>query len=297
MNELTNTKTKVLLLLLLVAAGMGRAQELDGTRQWNVLFTKESTDIRFTVVFSFSDDDYVLYEGVQYKIMAAEEDDYTFDYGLLREDAGRLFFRKHSDWPMFEDEILLYDWTLSEGDTVFVQRGDEANGLVLSSIGDTIMNGVQRREFILSYLVNPDLKEKWIEDMGSELGFIFPGTKIQQEPYLDFTGESDLLCYHEEGELIWQNPSYKTCLINFENIQDNTEEPGVKVYPNPAKEKVTIDGIEVAEVQVYNALGQLVKTVRGTNEIDLSGLVEGVYLLRITDVDGRSHVARVAVKK
>ena len=74
MNELTNTKTKVLLLLLLVAAGMGRAQELDGTRQWNVLFTKESTDIRFTVVFSFSDDDYVLYEGVQYKIMAAEED-------------------------------------------------------------------------------------------------------------------------------------------------------------------------------------------------------------------------------
>ena len=53
MNELTNTKTKVLLLLLLVAAGMGRAQELDGTRQWNVLFTKESTDIRFTVVFSF----------------------------------------------------------------------------------------------------------------------------------------------------------------------------------------------------------------------------------------------------
>ena len=55
----------------------------------------------------------------------------------------------------------------------------------------------------------------------------------------------------------------------------------VLVYPNPAKEKVTIDGIEVAEVQVYNALGQIVKMVRGTNEIDLSGLVEGVYMLRI----------------
>ena len=297
MNELTNTKTKVLLLLLLVAAGMGRAQELDGTRQWNVLFTKESTDIRFTVVFSFSDDDYVLYEGVQYKIMAAEEDDYTFDYGLLREDAGRLFFRKHSDWPMFEDEILLYDWTLSEGDTVFVQRGDEANGLVLSSIGDTIMNGVQRREFILSYLVNPDLKEKWIEDMGSELGFIFPGTKIQQEPYLDFMGESDLLCYHEEGELIWQNPSYKTCLINFENIQDNTEEPGVKVYPNPANGVVRIEGVIANEVWVFNALGQLVKTVRGTNEIDVADLADGVYLVRIRDENGKSHAVRVMVKE
>jgi hypothetical protein len=37
--------------------------------------------------------------------------------------------------------------------------------------------------------------------------------------------------------------------------------------------------------------------VRGTNEIDLSGLVNGVYLLRVTDADGKNHVARVAVKE
>ncbi len=42
---------------------------------------------------------------------------------------------------------------------------------------------------------------------------------------------------------------------------------------------------------------QLVKTVRGTNEVDLSGLVEGVYLLRITDADGKSHTARLVVKE
>ena len=70
----------------------------------------------------------------------------------------------------------------------------------------------------------------------------------------------------------------------------------VAVYPNPATDRVVIEGIEAAEVRIYNTLGQVVKTVRGTNEIDLSGLVEGVYLLRITDVDGRSHAARVVVK-
>ena len=69
------------------------------------------------------------------------------------------------------------------------------------------------------------------------------------------------------------------------------------VYPNPAREKVTIEGLEASEVQVYNAFGQMVKTVRGTNEIDLSGLVDGVYLLRITDVDGRNNTARVLVKQ
>ena len=66
-------------------------------------------------------------------------------------------------------------------------------------------------------------------------------------------------------------------------------------YPNPAKEKVTINGIEAAEVQVYNALGQLVKTVRNSNEIGVEGLLEGVYLLRITDAKGVSQTERISV--
>ena len=67
------------------------------------------------------------------------------------------------------------------------------------------------------------------------------------------------------------------------------------VYPNPAKEKVTIDGIETAEVQVYNALGQVVKTVRNSNEINVSNLTEGVYLLRIMDAKGVSQTERITV--
>ena len=69
------------------------------------------------------------------------------------------------------------------------------------------------------------------------------------------------------------------------------------MFPNPANGKLLIEGIEADEVQIYNAHGQLVKTVRGMNEIDVSGLVDGAYLLHITDVDGRSHVTRVMVKE
>ena len=69
-----------------------------------------------------------------------------------------------------------------------------------------------------------------------------------------------------------------------------------QLYPNPAREKVTIEGIETSEVQVYNALGQMVKTVRGTNEIDVEGLAEGVYLLRITDTDGKVYTNKITVR-
>ena len=74
-------------------------------------------------------------------------------------------------------------------------------------------------------------------------------------------------------------------------------EGNLSVYPNPAKEKITIDGILLTEVQVYNTLGQVVKTMRGSNEINVSGLSEGVYLLQITDADGKIYTDRVVVKE
>ena len=76
-----------------------------------------------------------------------------------------------------------------------------------------------------------------------------------------------------------------------------TKDSELFIYPNPAKEKVTIEGIEATEVEVYNALGQRVKMVRSSNEINVIGLPEGVYLVRITDIEGKKHVARVAVKE
>ena len=68
------------------------------------------------------------------------------------------------------------------------------------------------------------------------------------------------------------------------------------VYPNPANGVVRIEGVVADEVQVYNALGQVVKTVRGTNEVDLSGLVDGVYLVRIRDKEGRIFLEKVMVR-
>ena len=47
---------------------------------------------------------------------------------------------------------------------------------------------------------------------------------------------------------------------------------------------------------VYDALGQVVKTVQGTNEIDLSGLVEGVYLLRIMDAEGKVYTNKITIQ-
>ena len=60
----------------------------------------------------------------------------------------------------------------------------------------------------------------------------------------------------------------------------------VSVHPNPTNGNVCVDGTDVDEVNVYNALGQLLRTIQYSNEIDLRGLPQGTYILRITDKSG-----------
>lgn len=83
---------------------------------------------------------------------------------------------------------------------------------------------------------------------------------------------------------------------DYNNLTETTENQLV-VWPNPVSETVHIEGVEAAEVQVYNSLGQLVKTIQGGNEISVRDLAEGVYMLRVASEDGTRYVERVAVRR
>ena len=67
----------------------------------------------------------------------------------------------------------------------------------------------------------------------------------------------------------------------------------VAVYPNPARGRVVIEGIEAVEIQVYNTLGRVVKTVWGTNEIPVADLPQGVFMLRIMDAEGKVYTNKI----
>ncbi len=65
------------------------------------------------------------------------------------------------------------------------------------------------------------------------------------------------------------------------------------VYPNPTNGTVTIGGLGVAEVKVYNVLGQLVNTVQGTNEINISNLKQGVYFVSIITENKERFIRKI----
>ena len=96
--------------------------------------------------------------------------------------------------------------------------------------------------------------------------------------------------YNESGLPEFENSDFEISEYDLSAYE-------VLLYPNPTDGIVRIEGIDEAEVTAYNILGQKVRTEQNTNEIDMSHLSEGVYLLRIKATDGSLHIEKVTVGK
>jgi hypothetical protein len=284
------TRVYTLLALLLMAGGVTmQAQEyLPIAQKGNEWHTFETGVWQINNYVNWCSGD-TLIEDVQYmKIMGTLNNGNPNLFTVLKEEDGKVWER-HLNTSV---ETLLYDFTASVGDTLCF--GHPGNCFVLDSISMVQIGGVDRRKFWfgLEYdgLGNPRAKETWVEGIGSDYGLLWSGY------YGVYDGWHCLLCFHQYGELVWQNPEYNTCSYPYDAVEENKDSE-ISVYPNPVRDRVVIDGIEVAEVEVYNALGQRAKMVQSTNEVNVSGLQEGVYLLFITDAKGISQTKRITVVK
>ncbi len=66
------------------------------------------------------------------------------------------------------------------------------------------------------------------------------------------------------------------------DTSNSGEASGVIIYPNPVQNILYVKGnSEAYSIEIYSLIGQLVKTVSNANEIDVSLLSQGIYLIRI----------------
>lgn len=75
------------------------------------------------------------------------------------------------------------------------------------------------------------------------------------------------------------------CLPTGTEEYSNNISDDILMYPNPAKENLTIEINKDATVEIINLQGQVVKNITLTNSentINLKGLIDGVYVIKIT---------------
>ena len=78
----------------------------------------------------------------------------------------------------------------------------------------------------------------------------------------------------------------------IEQIINNNEQ--VYVYPNPANNRIYIGTKEIVEIKLYDLLGNEILTTKD-NEIDVSGLTNGVYFIEV-NTNGNNYTQKVIVQ-
>ena len=81
---------------------------------------------------------------------------------------------------------------------------------------------------------------------------------------------------------------------------EDIEETSHNIYPNPVKDVLTVSGEDMKQVTVYNALGQLVKSINcndNTVQINVSDLQNGMYIVNVISNDGVMTTSKVSVLK
>lgn len=114
-------------------------------------------------------------------------------------------------------------------------------------------------------------------------------------------GGKDHECYFEvydwDGRLVYateDKPEIGELCSLYVDCSDAVEEQAeetLTVYPNPTDAVIRIEGVEVALVEVYNTMGQLVMRAN-TPVVDLSGLEPGAYFIRVVDTYGSVSVVK-----
>ena len=72
-------------------------------------------------------------------------------------------------------------------------------------------------------------------------------------------------------------------------------ENGISIYPNPANSIINIVNVENANVEVVNALGQVVyekENVSGELSIDIRNLTNGMYFVKVNDTVTKINIVK-----
>ena len=120
---------------------------------------------------------------------------------------------------------------------------------------------------------------------------------LEEDTYYEYM----FACEFDDGSWI-ESGQPRAFQTGYDAIEENGPSTGsgasgtLMVYPNPASEVLYIQGFEPIVVKAFNALGQLVKTIKNESQINVSDWAEGVYVLRIAAADGKVFERRVSVK-
>jgi len=180
---------------------------------------------------------------------------------------------------IFPEIDTLYNFNLNIGDSV------HCYGYLyfyISNISYEFFCNKERKTYNLGFYGG--LLYKIYEGIGSNRGLL-------EQHYCGMTGVSRfLVCYYENGILVYRNPDFNSCYINTSAAINEIPDEGLfKIYPNPSDgyfiiESKNITPSEKVDIFIINSSGNLLLKSNIDNEykiINLSSFAKGLYFYYI----------------
>ena len=110
--------------------------------------------------------------------------------------------------------------------------------------------------------------------------------------------------YDSKGNLLVESDGkfghgeYKVIFVHGALAMEDVNETSYNVYPNPVKDILTVKAENMRQVEVYNSLGQLVKSISCNDDevkINVNDMQNGMYFVNVIDNNGEMTTSKVSV--
>jgi hypothetical protein len=227
----------------------------------------------------------------------------TYVGGIREDEQKRIYFKGetliHDFKPMIDfhnyDEILLFDFSVGIGDTIWEGNYPEGVFQIVSNVDTIQIEGSLRRRihFQNYYWV------KWIEGIGSTKGLLFTSGDLPTNGL-----DNDLICFKQDNEILYFNNNYDDCMpliTGIEEFQYNNSE--IIVYPNP-----TVNGCLtfqfgnslVLNLEIFDCNSNSHKMYKVGGQVEYTLNTEtykpGIYFYIATNKQGIGHTGKFVVQ-
>jgi len=160
---------------------------------------------------------------------------------------------------------------------------------LITFVGGNAVAGGKLKEMGLEHWLDPNTGA----DNLSYMAYVWSSTSIDaQSSSIILVGYDSPACYTSDSHILTGLPI--RCLKDeTASINENLNQQPMIVYPNPAKNIITIESKQNLEIEIFSIEGQKIKSFKLMNnktDLDVLDLASGVYILNaLTDKGTVTH--------
>ncbi len=219
-----------------------------------------------------------------------------YDEFLVRGDSSAIWFFDTVNHEFYKH----HDFTLEPGDSLVVQDSANYRGIfypgdfytaIVDSVETEVINGVAYRRNEYLYTIGNFayfavfVHDQWVDEpyayqfIGGrhEFFYRFQHFTVNHDSSVPY----ELVCYVDEFRSVQFYPQF--CNLSVLSTPEYSGK-SIHLYPNPTDDFVQISGVTGSnKVEIYSIAGKLMltQTIFSEENIDVSSLTAGVYIIRV----------------